>query len=294
VRIRTTAAAVLLTFVLGLVAVAPAFAEEGPETATPTTVEAGTAETTTPATGTTEPAAGAGSGTTSAGSGETTDTNRWIAAAIFALGLLAVLIAYRFYDGWRQSYQRLALAALKTTGRFPNTTFNPVEQQQAGVNLLFDPGAAPATPVAPVISGPVAIALGEKASYSATVDDAPATACTWTIEPAEVATVDPKEGSSVTVTPTKEGAFTLTATVEGHPPAVINLAAVAKSSEGGVPLLGTGFAGFTAAIVAISLAAGLTVLNIVGSEAFIAFLGPVLGYFFAKGKDNAVAAAPSE
>jgi hypothetical protein len=212
------------------------------------------------------------------------DDNRGIAIAIFVLGAFVVVLAYAFYDRWRKSYQALALSALKTTGKFPDTIFNPVEQAQFAARALGE-GVKP-PPAQPVVSGPTAVAVDEKATYSATVDDSPADSCSWAIEPSDAATVEPAIGASVRVTANKEGPFTLSAKIGEGTPTVVHVAAVAKAAAGGVPLLGTGFAGFAAAMVAIVLAAGLTVLEVLGSEAFIAFLGPLLGYFFAQGRDT--------
>lgn len=284
-RVRT-AVAVMLMLVLGCVAAAPATAAEEPNppatATTPTESGGGTTEPE-PAGGTTttpsEPAA-----TTTTTSTTNDDDNRGIAIVIFILGAFAIVLAYFFYDGWRKSYETLALSSLKTTGKFPDTIFNPVEQAQFTLRALGEAGEAP--PAQPVVTGPTAVAVEEKATYSATVDGAPADSCTWTVEPTDAATVEPATGARVTVTPSKEGPLKLTAKIGDGDPTIVNIAVVAAAQGGGVPLLGIGFAGFAAALTAIAIAGGLTVLGVLGSEAFIAFLGPLLGYFFARGRET--------
>jgi hypothetical protein len=99
--------------------------------------------------------------------------------------------------------------------------------------------------------------------------------------------VQPASGAETTVTASTAGELTLNATVTGRTPAAVKLTAVAKSSDVGVPLLGTGFAGVAAAIVAFAIAGALSALGIISGTAFIAFLGPVVGYFFAQARDSA-------
>ena len=281
-RARNAVTAVLLVLVVGWVAAAPASAAEGPGTTTTQAAPAEAGDVTT--SGSTVPT----STTPSEPPTNNSDDNRGIAIAIFVLGAFAVILAYVFYDRWRKSYEALALSALKTTGKFPDTIFNPVEQAQFAARALGEGGEAP--PAQPVISGPTAVAVNETATYSATANNSPADSCTWMIEPADAATVEPATGASVAVTASKEGPFTLSAKIGEGAPTIVHVTAVAKATTGGVPLLGTGFAGFAAAMVAIVLAGGLTVLNVLGSEAFIAFLGPLLGYFFAQGHDTGRAA----
>jgi hypothetical protein len=50
--------------------------------------------------------------------------------------------------------------------------------------------------------------------------------------------------------------------------------------------LGVGFGGVAAAISAFAIAGALTALNIVSGSAFIAFLGPLVGYFFAQSREG--------
>jgi hypothetical protein len=235
-----------------------------------------------PVTGATGPETGTTSAAASATDDSSGDSNRGIAIVIFALGAVAVALAYAFYDGWRRSYERLALSALKTTGTFPDTIFNPVEESQFRTRAL-DEGQSPPKLV---VTGPAAVIVGEPAVYRATVDGAAGDACAWTIDPEDAASVQPATGAEVTVIAGKAGTFTLNAKIDSGEPTPVKVTAIARDSGGGVPLLGSGFAGFTAAIFAIALAGGLAALKILGSEAFIAFLGPLVGYFFAQSKDT--------
>lgn len=284
-------AAVLLALMLSCVAAgfaAAADAEGAPATGTTTGIEttAGTAEATTGSES--DPETTGGTTTTDSKSTTDDDDNRGIAILIFILGALAVVLAYVFYDRWRKSYETLALSALKTTGTFPNTIFNPVELAQFQARALGEQQ----TTQKPVVVGPAAVTVDVPATYSATADNAPADSCSRTVEPVDAAKIEPATGASVTVTASKEGAFTLNAKIGDGEPTPVPVTAMPKAaSSSGIPLLGTGFAGFTAAIIAIALAAGLTVLNVLGSEAFIAFLGPLVGYFFAQGKDTGHGAA---
>jgi hypothetical protein len=208
---------------------------------------------------------------------DSSDDNRWVAIGIFLLGALGVILAYVFYDRWRKSYETLALATLTATGAYPETVFPPGE---AGVRL-----AQAQTPPKPVVTGPATVIVGEPNIFKATVDDVAADSCTWTVKPEGAATIQPSTGAEVTVTATKSGPLTLYAQIDDGAPTPVKLTAANKTG-GGVPLLGTGFAGAAAAIIAFSLAGGLAALDVIGGEAFIAFLGPVVGYFFAQAKET--------
>jgi hypothetical protein len=241
--------------------------KSGPTGATTETSGSGaTGTTTTSSTGASKPAAESNSKPEEA-----------VALVIVGLGAIALLLAYLFYDRWRKSYQMLAASALSLTDRFPRTEFNPVE------NAVFRARgvAADAAQGQPIVEGPTALAVGETVIYKASINNAPATSCTWAVEPADSATVQPTTGTETKLTAMKEGSFTLKATVGAGSPTLVHLTALAKAMEGGIPLLGVGFAGVAATIIAFTLAGALTALNILSGSAFIAFLGPVVGYFFA-------------
>lgn len=252
-----------------------------------TTTPSDTAPATTSSSDTTSTSDSTESADSQTASSDSSD-NRGVAIVIFFLGAAALGLAYLFYDRWRASYEKLAEAALKTTGQFPTTVFNPVEDAQFRSRGI----TAETAEQQPVVAGPAVIVVGEPTVYKATVQDAPATSCTWTLQPPDAATIEPATGAEITLTASKEGPITLNAAVEGGEPTLVHLTAIAKSGEsnsGGVPLLGTGFAGVAAAITAFAIAGGLTALNILSGAAFIAFLGPVVGYFFAQARDSAQA-----
>ncbi len=205
----------------------------------------------------------------------------WIAAAIVFLGLCALAIAYRFYDHWRGSYETLAKLVLDKSGHLPVVVFNPVEDDLFRRRGIDEEAAK----VQPVVTGPATVVVGEKAVYKATVEGGSAESIAWTAVPASAATVEPASGAEVTVTAAKEGSFTLSVQGKEGSPTEVQVTAVAKTAEAGVPLMGAGFAGVAATIIAFTIAGALTALEILGADAFIAFLGPVVGYFFAQAKD---------
>ncbi len=288
-RIRIAAFIAVLSLALTASLQSTAFASDaakpsptlGASTATAPAQTVSTAAATT--TGVTPTAATTSNAKGSSASGESNNkAERGIAVGILALGVIGLLFAYLFYNGWRNSYQKLADAALRTTRRLPQTIFNPVESAQFRSRGLSQEAAAQH----PVVQGPAAVVVGEPAKYKATVGDAPATSCAWAVEPADSATVKPASGAETTVTATKEGPITLTATVAGAEPTLVHITAIPKVAEGGVPLLGAGFGGLAAAVLAFTIAGALTALNILSGSAFIAFLGPVVGYFFAATRDS--------
>lgn len=283
---RIAAVLVILTVTFAVPAVAAG-------TTTPSTPTQGAV------TGTTKPGTSS-VGTETAGTGETGTTTaspgtsskpsaelnakpeRGVAIAILVLGAVALLIAYFFYNGWRVSYEKLAASALRITDRFPKTEFNPVE------NALFRARGITADDAQsqPVVEGPTGVAVGEPTAFKATVGGAAASSCTWAVEPPESATVQPVTGPETKLTALKEGAITLKATVGAGTPTLVHLTALVKATEGGVPLLGVGFSGVAATIIAFTIAGALTALNIISGSAFIAFLGPVVGYFFAAARNS--------
>ncbi len=271
-----------LLIVLMLVFASSALAADPVATETQAAAAGGETRTTAASEPVTTAATGAtGNPGTSEGSSGGSD-NRGIAIAIFILGALGVGFAYLFYDRWRQSYQTLALSALTKNGVFPDTIVSPEPGGGFGARKLEQGGGE--EPIQ--IVGPETVVVGEPTTFRATLGGAAADSCTWTIEPAEAATVVPAGGAEVTVTASKAGTFKLLAAGAQGNPTTAEVTAIAKSEGGGVPLLGTGFAGVAAAIIAFSLAGGLAALDILGGEAFIAFLGPVVGYFFAQAKDG--------
>jgi hypothetical protein len=254
------------------------------QTVTNGTTTAGTTTATTPSTGnatgtTTTP----NTNNNNRASGESNGrAERGLAVGILVLGVVGLALAYFFYNGWRNSYQKLAESALRITRRVPQTIFNPVE------NAQFRPRGITAAAAAeqPVVRGPAAIAVGEPTTYKATVGGAPGASCAWAVEPTDSAAVKPETGAETTLTALKEGPITLTAKVGTAEPTLVHVTAIARVAEGGVPLLGTGFGGVAAAMIAFAIAGALTALNILSGAAFIAFLGPVVGYFFAAARDS--------
>ncbi len=273
-------AAILVVLVVALATAPLATAETVSATAPTQTATTGTAKTpATPTTGEATTTGGTTTGTSTRSKSPTesnTKSERGVAIAILVLGAVALGLAYLFYNGWRLSYEKLAGSALRLTDRFPKTEFNPVENAVFRVRGV----AAQAAADQPVVEGPSGVAVGEPATFKANVAGQPA-ACTWTVEPPDSATVQPATGAETKLTALKEGAITLKAAVAGGAPTLVHLTALASAGEGGVPLLGVGFAGVAATIIAFTVAGALTALNIVSGTAFIAFLGPVVGYFFA-------------
>ncbi len=258
----------------------PTDLDAGGSTGTEGISDAGTTDSSGAAdTGTTDPDTGTTGGESDETDGSEDGKSEWFALVIAALAALCAGFVYLFYDRWRQSYETMALSVLKATNRFPATVFNPVEDEQ-----FRREGVGPAAASKqPVVTGPAAAVVGEPTTYKAEIDGGSADACTWQVEPAGAASVQPASGASVTVVAQKEGPFTLSVKGEEGEPTLVHVAAVPKpSGEGGVPLLGAGFAGTIAVIVAVAIAGGLTALGTLGADAFIAFLGPVLGYFFAR------------
>lgn len=93
-------------------------------------------------------------------------------------------LAYLFYNGWRNSYERLTQAALSRTGHLPQTVFDP-----AANRLFTNVALAAVVAEQPVVKGPAAIVVGEGVNYKATLAGVPAAACTWAVEPADAGTV---------------------------------------------------------------------------------------------------------
>jgi hypothetical protein len=199
-------------------------------------------------------------------------------------------VGYLFYDRWRASYKDLALATLKETHRLPNSVFNPTEMRQARLEALSSDEAQ----AQPVVTGPAAVVVGQANTYTAALNDTPLDSCKWTIEPEGFASVTPETGSTVKVTASKEGPFTLKAEAGGSSPTLVHVAAVpGEAKEGGIPLLGSNFAGLAAVLLAITVAGSLVAADILGADAFIAFVGPVVGYFFAQARNSGQSGAPA-
>lgn len=241
--------------------------------------------TSTTGTSTTDPDTGTTTAATTAPAPEDTgkkdaddEGNEEMAVGIILLGAFGVLMAYVFYDRWRGSYENLALSVLKTTGSPPVTIFNPAEDPQFRSREI----TAEAASQQPVVSGPATVVVGEPTTYKAEVSGGSANSCTWQVKPEGAATVQPSSGATVIVTATKEGPFTLSVKSTDGEPTLAPVTAIGKASQGGVPLLGGGFAGVVAVIIAVAIAGSLTALGTLGADAFIAFLGPILGYFFAQ------------
>lgn len=201
-RRRTTAFAPLPALIAAAVTVAalagPVLAASAQTTSTTVTSPSATTASTPTTTSTTTTT----TSTSPAGTGTGSTADHWIAVAILVLGALAVFLAYVFYDRWRQSYEKLAEDALRTTGHFPETEFDPV------ANAVFR--TAEATPEAaqeqPVVKGPSTVVVGEPAVYKATVNGGPAAACKWAIQPpGGGATVDSATGAETTLTASAPG-----------------------------------------------------------------------------------------
>jgi hypothetical protein len=257
-RIRLWLLVLLVTY---CVAPAPALGQATTTTAT-----------TTPATST--------SGSTSTGDSH---DGTIIAVVILVLGGGAAALAYVFYDGWRRSYERLASDVLATTQAFPDTEFDPVAGATFRSRGISEEAEGTRQPT---VTGPTALVVGAPATYKATVEGEPATQTAWEVAPTDSATLDPPTGPQTAVTASKEGALTITAKLGAGEPTVVTATALAPRGRGKVPLLGTSWAGITAVIVAFSIAGALTALGRLDGDAFIAFLGPVVGYFFAAARDG--------
>ena len=296
-RVRVTLAVAALLFSSSALTVlpAPASAASSTTTTATSTTSSGTApsvgtesEVTTTTTSTTTTTTTSSTVPTTEHSSGSSAGDHWLAVAILVLGAVAVGFAYRFYNGWRSSYERLAAAALSRTGRYPETTFDPVE-----TGTFRRAGVAPADAHAQaVVKGPSAIVAGQPAVFSATVAGQPAPTCQWALDPSDAGTVTPAVGAQTTLIAPKPGTVTLTATIPDGQPTLVPLTVVAATSDGGVPLLGSGFSGVAAALVAFTIAGALTALGVLSGTAFIAFLGPVVGYFFGQSRDSGGSGTP--
>lgn len=282
-----------LVLVLVLVLAGPATAavtSTGPTGSTPPGMSTtGTTAASTGTTGTTSSNTGSTAASNETSDSSNDDDNRLMAALIFILGIAVVALAYVFYDRWRKSYEKLAEAALQKTGQFPQTVFDPVAKEQFRARSI----SAESAKEQPVVTGPAAVVVGEPTVYKATAADAPATSCAWSVQPSATVTVEPSTGAETTLTASEPGPITLTAKLGDGNPTLVHVTAIAKDGNGGgVPLLGTGFAGTAAAITAFAIAGGLTALHILSGAAFIAFLGPIVGYFFAQARDSTQGGTP--
>lgn len=264
----------------------PTTTATGPGTATgATTTTTGPGGTTTGADGEEEPPSSSDDDEGSSSSDEDGDGDSIWGAAVLGLGAFGLVLAYFFYDRWRSSYEKLAKATLEETHIFPSTVWGERAYGSSDqAKQLFEEGREP--PEQPVVSGPAALTVGQPSTYKATRGGQPFSDCKWSIDSGEIATVSPETGAEVTVTATKEGSFILSAESgedPGGPITRLSLTAVAKSGEGGgVPLLGTNFAPVSIVIFAVAVTGGLVALGELSAEAFIAFLGPVIGYFFVR------------
>jgi hypothetical protein len=250
---------------------------------------------------TTEPATSSDSATTASSgtAGQPSASEPKWAIGVFALGAVGLLLAWSFYDRWRRSYETLALAALEQTHVFPPTIWN--EQAPGGGKFLGRSAVAgeveePPPEPPPAVAGPPVVTVGQAATYSASKDGTPLESCEWTVEPAEAASVSAATGAQVSLTAKVAGAFTLTAKAPGGEPRIVHLVAVeeAEKGGGGVPLLGGNFAGVAVVILAITIAGALSALGELGTDAFIAFIGPIVGYFFVQVQQGSTSGSGSE
>jgi hypothetical protein len=214
--------------------------------------------------------------TSATASEEDDDEEAVLAVAILVVGSILAL-AFLFYIGWVQALYYKVARALAERGK-PSVP-SPV-RSIITAELLAEGETVPVQ-----IKGPDTATVGEKAVFQALRAGEPVDV-TWMLVEGE-ATLDPASGtaaSSVTVTPTKAGAFALKAKsgdIETSPLKVTVVDAPEEKSKTTLPFVGDGYGTVLIAIVLLTFASVLALMDKLSTDAVATLFGAVAGYLFA-------------
>ena len=207
--------------------------------------------------------------------------DRVMGIVVLALGAVALAILFAYLEAWRRAYVKLSRAALKMTGSFPV----PIDVL-ATVPVPGPPGRAQAGQAPElVIKGPTTVFVGRPSDAFTALVDGNEVEASWTVREPE-ARIAPARGRSARITVTRSGPFTVVAQAAGTEITAV-VTAVTPPSPGAFPLIASGYAGSTIAIVAICVAGALTAIGWLPGAALATLLGTVVAYFFVQQTNSA-------
>jgi len=205
----------------------------------------------------------------------------WFVLTTLAFALIALAIVFVYIYKIQARYYEIT-AGLARLGKVVKVT--------SAAPFIGPGGGLEAAGAAGIlrITGPGVVTVGaESNEFTAALEDGtPATVATWTVTPANAATVrrvDPASGAQVTVIAAVAGAFTLRADVSEPTTASgeVQVAAVtAQSNTVELPFVGRGYGSIAIAIILIAAVIVLGLAGIFTGEGAATLLGGLLGYIF--------------
>jgi len=200
-----------------------------------------------------------------------------IAAAVLIFGLVVLIILYLYLNAWRKTTAKLIEDNLRRTGRLPGGYHEVTAKVRVGTRGALAGGGGSAGGEL-TLSGPGVVTTGQiSEDYVAKLDGHPVTV-TWTAE--GHGRLSTPSGPTTKLTTSAPGIVHIKGEYNGKDVAVDVVSLDNLASEGKVPLIGGGYGGITIAILAVTVAAALTVLNLLPGAVLATLLGTVVSYFF--------------
>ena len=211
----------------------------------------------------------------------------WLVGGLLLLAIVTVAMHYIFLSQSRREYFGAA-ALLFRQGVFPRPVPIPAQGGAPagvlGVESMEGDDAATGL----VIIGPATLVRGQEGVYVALLNGMRADDASWSVAPADVATVTPGPNAVASAGASQVGTFTLTASLPGQQGATATQAIAVQpqatpdpdAPAPELPFLGQGFASLVGAVVLIAAVVVLAAIGVEDWAVIGTIFGALAGYLF--------------
>lgn len=220
-----------------------------------------------------------------------------IVLVLLLVALFALMEIFRYLNEGRRDYyktfQEFARKGVYLTPVMVGATAVKAPPERIDANGAVTESAQPAETF--VMTGPGVLVTGEQGTFTALLNNNPATETRWKLTtpdgadvPPQSATLEPKTGASATFMGVKAGVYHLMATPPGFPeppPTTINVVdpPPAGADVPALPFIGEGYGSIVGAILLLAVIVVLAATRAIDADVVGVLLGSLAGYLFGVG-----------
>jgi hypothetical protein len=211
----------------------------------------------------------------------------WLVGGVLLLALVTVAMHYYFLSQSRRDYFRAA-SLLFQQGVFPRPVPIPAQGGAPGGVLGAERMEGDDTATGLVVIGPATLMRGQEGVYVALINGMRADDASWSVAPADAATVTPGPNAVTSVSAARVGTLALTASLPGQQGATATQTIAVQpeatpdhdATAPELPFLGQGFASLVGAVVLIAAVVVLAAIGVEDWAVIGTIFGALAGYLF--------------